>query len=256
MKPLRPSWMISGTEPARHATQGVPHDMASIITSRTVPASLSGTAAHVRCPGIHTCRVPRFLLRTRRGAARTAARSACGSSRRSAASILAAMRIFMPARRAISMARSGRFSGENAARGTPRSRRRARGLKATDIGWQSVMHRAHPMTVRKRSALLIGNRHQRQIAEGSEQCRIVRQIEPSVHGGDDVAGTQQPCQRQVQEITVDMNHVEFVGTTPQLLELQRGVNQRFPDVLGSNAGPSERRRATPPSSPSRRSRTG
>ncbi len=36
-------------------------------------------------------------------------------------------------------------------------------------------------------------------------------------------------QRQVQKVTMDVNHVEFVGATPQFLELQRGVNERLLD---------------------------
>ena len=85
------------------------------------------------------------------------------------------------------------------------------------------------MAVRERASLLIGDRHQRQIAERREQGRIVRKIEPPMHGGDDVAGTQQARQRQVQEVTMDVDHVELIRAAPQLLELQRGVNQGLLD---------------------------
>ena len=51
---------------------------------------------------------------------------------------------------------------------------------------------------------------------------------------------------QVQEIAMDVNHVEFVRAAPQLLELQRGVDQRFPDGRVQTQRASERPRAAPP----------
>ena len=44
-----------------------------------------------------------------------------------------------------------------------------------------------------------------------------------------VAGAQQASQGQMQKITMDVNHVEFVGAASQLLELEGDVDQGFPD---------------------------
>ena len=113
MRPVTPSSITSGTEPWRKASTGVPQAMASIITRpKGSGQSIGNSSARAS---------PRNLVLPRSSTSPTNSTPPPSSSKgwitvskyfSSALSTLAAIFSGMPSARAISMARSGRFSAE------------------------------------------------------------------------------------------------------------------------------------------------
>ena len=111
-KPVTPSSTTSGTEPQRQPITGVPHAIASIMTRpKGSGQSMGNSSARAPHRKALLSASPISPTNSIRGSF-----SRGWISRRkyslSAGSTLAAMRSAIPAALAISMARSGRFSGE------------------------------------------------------------------------------------------------------------------------------------------------
>ena len=163
---------------------GVPHDIASIIARPKGSGQSIGNSSAVALPR-------NAGLRGLVQLADELDRASPSMQRRDALapvalvrprSILAAMRSRMPARRAISMARSRPFSGDT----RPRNARYAaarRGVERADVGGQAVVHRGDPVRVGQRPALAVGDRHQRHVVELAVERREVGQVEAAVQRG-------------------------------------------------------------------------
>jgi hypothetical protein len=156
------------------------------------------------------------------------------------------MRSSRPARRAISMARSSRFSRRDPA--DERDVVPVAGAAGQQVGRQPVVNGGAPALIRKRPPLMVRDRHERRVAEIAHQRRQLVHVETAVQRRDR-RRRQMPRERQVQEPGVEMNHVEAVRHARHELELPdlrshgiaaRGVEAERPrrrgDELGAGTG--------------------
>ena len=106
---------------------------------------------------------------------------------------------------------------------------------------QAVMHRAHPMRLRQRPPLRIGDRHHRHRVEGVEHRLMLGQIEPAVQRGHE---RRRLAREQRERIIVEMkmqdveiaralidalqhHHVQPIGIAHRAVEPQRPRPRRF-----------------------------
>ena len=157
MKPLLPSLMISGTEPARHATVGVPHDIASISTSPKGSGQSMETIAHARCRELALCVLGDFSTNSR-AAGRAAARSAT--------EVFPVHRVNL-GRDPVSCRHGARFRWRGRRAFQAKCAREMQvaippfRLIGAHLPGQSVVYGASPVCVRQRASLIVRDRHHR-----------------------------------------------------------------------------------------------
>ena len=180
MKPVTPSSMTSGTEPRRYAMTGVPQAIASIITSPNGSGQSIGNSSARRRRGTSPLS----------GSPISPMNSTSGSPQQRLDDLVEIGPVDAVdlggdlERHARARARSrspGRaaFPGRSA-RGTPDSRRCARGENGSRLARQPVVHRAPPVPARHGPPLIVRDRHQRELGERPIGGRQIGQIQPAV----------------------------------------------------------------------------
>ena len=115
------------------------------------------------------------------------------------------------------------------------------GLRRQQLLRQAVMDRAHPVCLRQRPPLRIGDRHHRHRRERVEHRLVLRQIEPAVqrrHERRRLPGEQREriiVEVEVQEVEIggapvdalQHHHVQRVGVAHRAVEPQRPRPRRF-----------------------------
>ena len=134
---------------------------------------------------------------------------------RSTSSTLAAIFNGMPARFAISMARSGRFSG--AIRRERQGNRQ--GQDERDVSdWQTVGDRGEPIHIaRHGQALTVRDRYQRHMWEGAVNGVEVREVEPTMQSGDTFM-RHILKQNVLKQVDMEMDDVELIGVASNPVE--------------------------------------
>jgi hypothetical protein len=135
---------------------------------------------------------------------------------------LAAILSGRPARTAISIARSGRFSGEMRQEGEVGLRRPR--IERQHAGRDAVMDPADPVHRRHRQALVVGDRDQRDLRERLVEGQQVGHVEPSVQGRHGPVGDSAD-RGERQQVDVEVKHVEFGGPTQHLVQHHDVIGQ-------------------------------
>ena len=108
--------------------------------------------------------------------------------------------------------------------------------KGIAVNWQPVVDRRLPVGGGQGSALMVGNRDQRNLGKHPVEFGQVDKVEPAVLGGE-VRHAQPTRQRKVEVAGMKVNDVEPVGLPTDRLKLQRFRHRRIDWLLAQPQRP-------------------